>query len=315
VETRAGNWRAIGAASILRPGLLETELGALHPIVVHFALALLVAGVLFRCAWLIGALLRSGRLGFAGPTAAVLLLAGTLAAALAVKSGELASGDAEGIPGAAAAVEEHEEWAEWTLRLFVVVSLLEASALALRRSGRLPPALRTASGILGLAGLFLVYETGEHGGQLVYSHAAGVGTRSGDPRDVGRLLLAGLYQQSVLDRTEGRTEEARGLLELAAARFPEHVEVQLLVAEFQLEDEKDPARALATLRGLTVPKDDGRLRLRHGILTVDALLALDRLPEARATLEQVRREAPDSGLVQIRLQRLQGAAAPAVSPP
>jgi uncharacterized membrane protein len=294
---------------------LETELAPIHPIVVHFAIALLVAGALFRIAWLVGALLRTRRLDFAGPAACVLLFAGTLAAAVAVESGEAASGDAEGIPGAAAVVEEHEDWAGWTLRLFVAVTLLEASALALRRHGKARPALLAASGVLGLLGLFLVYETGERGGHVVYSHAGGVGTRSGDVEDVSRLLLAGLYQQSLVDRTAGRTEEASRLLELAAARFPNHLEVQLLLAEFQLEDRKDASVALATLGRLTVPNDDGRLRLRHGILTFDALLALNRVPEARAVLDRVRKEAPESGLVRTRLQRLERLAAPPVSPP
>jgi uncharacterized membrane protein len=294
---------------------LETELAALHPIVVHFALALLVAGVSFRCAWLGGELLRSRRLEFAGPAACVLLFAGTVAAAVAVKSGELARGDAESVPGAASVVNEHGEWAEWTLRAFVVVSLLEASALTLRRSTRVRHALTAASGVLGLLGLFLVYETGEHGGRIVYSHAGGVGTRTGDPEDVGRLLVAGLYQQSMLDRTEGRTEAAKALLELAAARFPDHLEVQLVLAEFQLEDKQEASLALQTLGRLTVPSDDAALRLRHGILTVDALLALDRQDEARAKLEQVRREAPDNGLVRARLQRLAPRAGAPVSPP
>jgi uncharacterized membrane protein len=296
-------------------GALETQLAAIHPIVVHFAIALLVAGVLFRGAWLVGARLRTRRLDFAGPAACALLFVGTLAAALAVRSGEQARGDAESLPGAAAVVKEHADWAEWTLRLFVVVSLLEASALALRRYGRARQALTAASGVVGLLGLFLVYETGEHGGRVVYSHAGGVGTRSGGAEDVGRLLLAGLYQQSVVDRTEGRTEDASQLLELAAARFPNHLEVQLLLAEFQLEDRKDAPLALTTLGRLTVPKDDAALRLRHGILTVDALLALDRVDEARAVLDQVRREAPGDGLVRTRQERLDRLAAPAVSPP
>jgi uncharacterized membrane protein len=294
---------------------LKTQLAALHPIVVHFAIGLLVSGVLFRCACLVGGLLRTARLEFAGPAACVLLLAGTLATTVAVKSGELARRDAESIPGATPELDEHEEWGDRTLRVFAVVALLETTALVLRQSRKGRSSLRAASGALGLLGLFLVYETGEHGGQAVYSHAAGVGTRSGRVEDVGRLLLAGLYQQSVVDRAAGRTEEAKQLLELAAARLPHDVELQLVLAEFQLEDGKDPARALATLRRLTVPEHDSRLRLRHGLLTVDALLALDRRQEARETLDEVRRNAPGNGLVDLRLRRLEETATPAINPP
>src|SRR6185503_17615469 len=115
---------------------METELAALHPIVVHFAIGFLVAGVLLRGASLLGAFAGSRRLDFAGPAAGLLLLLGTIAAGVSVKSGELARGDAESVPGAAAAVKEHAEWADWTLRLFVVVTLLEAAGLVLTRLGK-----------------------------------------------------------------------------------------------------------------------------------------------------------------------------------
>ncbi|HEY6546652.1 MAG TPA: DUF2231 domain-containing protein [Vicinamibacteria bacterium] len=282
---------------------MERELAPLHPIVVHFAIAFLMAGVLFRLAWLAGALLRTQRLAFAGSGACVLLLLGTLAAFVSVRSGESARGDAEGVPGAELAVREHADWAGWTLRLFTAVAVLEAAALWLARFGKATPAL-IASGVLGIGGLFLVYETGDHGGKLVYSHAGGVGTRSGDLKDVGRLLLAGLYQQSVVDRAEGRPEEAARLLELAAARFPGDVEVQLLLAESQLEDLKDAGRALSILERTEVPRAQAGLRLRHGVLMVDALLASGRAEQARAELARLDVEFPENGLVRVRKQRL-----------
>ncbi|HEY5907076.1 MAG TPA: hypothetical protein VIZ31_03480, partial [Vicinamibacteria bacterium] len=257
----------------------------------------------FRLAWLAGALLRTQRLAFAGSGACVLLLLGTLAAFVSVRSGESARGDAEGVPGAELAVREHADWAGWTLRLFAAVAVLEAAALWLDRFGKATPAL-IASGVLGLFGLYLVYETGDHGGKFVYSHAGGVGTRSGDLKDVGRLLLAGLYQQSVVDRAEGRPEEAARLLELAAARFPGDVEVQLLLAESQLEDLKDAGRALSTLEQIEVPRAQAGLRLRHGVLMVDALLASGRAEQARAELARLDVEFPESGLLHVRKQRL-----------
>ena len=50
------------------------DIGVFHPQVVHFVIALLIAGVVFRLVSL------TGKLTFTGPAAAVLLLAGTLAA-------------------------------------------------------------------------------------------------------------------------------------------------------------------------------------------------------------------------------------------
>lgn len=292
---------------------MELNLGPLHPIHVHFVIAFLVAGVLFRVAWLSGHFLLKGRLAFARPAACALLLAGTLATYVAVLSGKSASGDAEAIPGAHEAVEEHEDWAEWTFRLFVVVSLLEVTGLVLKRYEKAVPVL-AVSGAVGLVGLFLVYETAEHGGKVVYAHAGGVGTRSGDPKDVSRLFLAGLYQQSRLDRREGRAEEAARLVELLAARFPGDLEVQLLLAESQLEDRKDPAAATATLSRLSVPKEARLLRLRHGLLLVDALVAAGQADPAKAALQNVRSEFPESGPVNERLRRMESTT-PVTVPP
>jgi uncharacterized membrane protein len=284
------------------------DLGPQHPIVVHFAIALVVAGVLFRLAWLLGRFVLGGRLAFTGPAACLLLLAGTLATYVAVESGESASGPVDDIPGTHEAVEEHEDWAEWTFRLFVVVSILEAAALVLKPFDKAAPAL-AASGLLGLVGLYFVFETGEHGGQVVYSHAGGVGTRTGNPRDVERLLLAGLYNQSRVDRGAGRSQDSARLIELAASRWPQDLEVQLLLAESQLLDGKDAALATTTLSRLQIPKEERRLRLRHGILLADALAASGHADAALAALQGMKAQFPDDGAVKERMRKLAAAAA------
>ena len=287
--------------------------GQLHPVVVHFAIALLVAGVLFRVASLGGTSFLGGRLAFAGPAACILLLAGTAAVYVAVQSGHAASDEAEAIPGVEPVVHEHEDWAEWTYRLFVVVSMLEVAGVVLARWGKATPAL-LASGALGLGGLYLVYETGEHGGEVVYSYAGGVGTRSRDPRDVNHLFLAGLYGQAMQDRGAGKPADAARLIELLAARFPGDLEVQLLLAESQLEDHKDPAAATATLSRLQVPKDEPRLRLRHGILLSDALVSSGHPDAAKATLHNLKSDFGDSGQLKERLRRLESSPAPTTAP-
>ena len=156
-----------------------------HPELVHFAVALLIVGVIFRLVSL------AGRPAFAGPAALTLLAAGTVAAALSVYSGVAAHGPVERIPGARPAVVEHEEWGIRTRNVFIGVMILEMAALALWRSRR-QRTVYIASAALGVVGLACLYEAGEHGGKLVYAYAGGIGTRSGDPADVGRLLLAGL---------------------------------------------------------------------------------------------------------------------------
>src|SRR5215217_3869905 len=99
-----------------------------HPQFVHFTIALLVVGVLFRIVSLLG------RPAWIGPAALTLLAAGTLAAVLAAQSGTAAHGPVERIPGARQAVSDHEEWGERTRNVFILVTVIEAVAFALSRS-------------------------------------------------------------------------------------------------------------------------------------------------------------------------------------
>jgi uncharacterized membrane protein len=133
-----------------------SDIGFYHPLIVHFVIALAIVGVLSR--WIS----FTGSAKFTGPAAVALLLLGTIAAIVAARSGNDAS----------------------------IVRALEFLAIVGRAAWARPALL--ASGVVGLAALGCIYETGERGGELVYAHAGGVGIRSGDPADVGRLLLAGL---------------------------------------------------------------------------------------------------------------------------
>jgi uncharacterized membrane protein len=270
-----------------------------HPQVVHFAIALLLAGVLFR--WLS----LTGRAAFAGPAAAVLLLAGTAAAVLAVRSGTDAHGPVERVPGARAAVTEHEEAGEWARNVFLVVAALEIGALIVaRRSARVTKGLTLASALVGLAGVGAIYKAGERGGDLVYSYAGGVGIRSGDTTDVSRLLLAGLYHSAQQARTRHDSSAAAELFAEIARRFPDDTTVRLLAIESLVRDKNDGTAALAALARLSVRADDQRLRLRYAFLKADAFLAAGRPDSARATLEQLARDFPDNPRIKDRLAQI-----------
>ena len=271
------------------------QIAAYHPIIVHFTIALLMAGAVFR--WLS----LTGRLPFTNAAAAVLLLGGALTAVAAAKSGTDAHGPVERIPGAAAAVGEHEEWGERARNLFLFVAAAELVALWLARRGRARPAL-FVSGALCLAGTWCLYEAAEHGGELVYSYAGGVGIRTGDPADVGRLLVAAAYNQAAADRKAGRPEDAAAVTAEAARRFPGDPAIQLMYAESLLTDRKDAAAALTVLGKISPPPDDRRLRLRHGLLTADALEAAGKPQEARAALQSLQAAFPDNARVRQRLE-------------
>lgn len=268
-----------------------------HPQIVHFVIALLVVGVIFRL------LSLAGRPAFLGPAAFTLLLVGTIGSFLAVRSGDAAHGPVERIPGVRPAVIEHEEWGERTRNIFVIVIVIETLGLAMWRSPRRRMVL-AVSAVAGLVGLYALYETGEHGGELVYSYAGGVGIRSGDPQDVRRLLLAGLYQQAQVDRREGRAADAAVLISEAARRFPGNIEVQLLAAESLLLDRKDPHAALAALRAIEAPQDNRPIRMRHTLLTADALVASGQRDGAIAVLQGFLTDYPDVAPVKQRLDEL-----------
>jgi hypothetical protein len=245
----------------------------------------------------------AGRPAFVAPAALTLLAIGTIAATLAVQSGTAAHGPVERVPGARAQVVEHEEWGLRTRNMFFIVMAAEAVALLLWRSPRRRLAY-AASGVLGLVGMFCLYEAAEHGGELVYSYAGGIGIRSGDPADVNRLLLAGLYNGAQSERKAGRHDEASKLMALAAERHPNDAEVQLAAAESLLLDRKDPRAAIEKLRSVQPPQDDRSLRIRHGMLTADALEAAGQKEGAAAVVQALVTEYPDVVRLKQRLETL-----------
>src|SRR6185436_9919244 len=149
-------------------------MGALHPQVVHFTIVLAIIGVAFRLVSLLG------KPAFASPAATTLLLLAAASAVVSVRSGTAAHGPVERAPGARPAVMEHEEWGERTQTVLLVLGAIENLGLALRKSPK-ARVVQAVAAVVGLGAVFCVYETGEHGGELVYAYAGGVGIRSGDP--------------------------------------------------------------------------------------------------------------------------------------
>jgi uncharacterized membrane protein len=275
---------------------MPPNLAAFHPQVVHFVVGLLIIGVLFRLVAL------TGRLKWAGPAATTLLVIGGVAAWVAAKSGTAAHGPVERIPGARDAVVEHEEWGERTRNVFLGVAALELVALAL--SAGAARTVRAVSGLAGLAGVYVLYETAEHGGELVYAYAGGVGIRSGKPEDVGRLLVAGLYNESQLARKAGKGEDANRLIRVMVDRNPTDATTHLMWAESLLLDMKNPTAALAALDSVSVRPDDARLRPRHDMLVADALREAGHRDSARVVLQTLATQFPANGRVKAKLDSL-----------
>ena len=272
------------------------DIGVFHPQVVHFVIALLVVGVGFRLLSLLN------KWPWLNPAATALLVLGAGASVVAVRSGTDAHGPVERVPGSRPAVVEHEEWGERTRNLFLVVGALELVGLALADPRR--RWLRYATAALGIAGLGAVYETGEHGGDLVYSYAGGVGIRTGDPEDVKRLLLAGLYHQAMADRAAKRPEDAATLFGQMVRSFPDDPTIQVLGAESLLRDRNDLTGARAAVAAIRVPEGDARTRRAVATLTADIFIAAGQKDSARAILEPLLAETPTNARLKAKLDSL-----------
>lgn len=151
-----------------------------HPILVHFPIALLFVSVLFD---LLGTALsrdsfREGALWLLG-----LGLTGGITAAVA---GVMAEDAAEKAGIAESLIETHETLAQATL---VIMAVLLLSRLVLRNRF----STRTFAAYLAVAalGLLALIATGHTGGDLVYQHGAGVTAIPHAPHPIAQHLQGG----------------------------------------------------------------------------------------------------------------------------
>jgi uncharacterized membrane protein len=256
-----------------------------HPQLVHFTIVLAIVGVVFRVVSL------TKKVAWTGPAASTLLIAAAAFGFVTAMSGHRAHGPVERVPGAAEAVQEHEDAGDWARNALLLVGLLEVGALALG-TRKAAGVVRVVSALAGLVTLAIVYEAAEHGGELVYSYAGGIGIRSGDPDDVSRLLVAGLYHRANADRAAGKFDDAARLIDELARRAPNDTSVKMLVIESQIKDRHDPAGALTALRQIQPAADDFRGRFRHDFLMADAYKAAGSIDSARAVLEALKKAVP-----------------------
>lgn len=147
-------------------------LASLHPKMVHFAIALLSIYVLFEILYAIF------KKDIFNQTAMYLLLFGILGAVASLLTGNQAYHYAEylfdnyDVKIPLGLMEEHEEFAKITTFWFIGLLIIR---FFLNIKNKLNGYLHILVLFFAIVGMYFIYETGEHGGKLVYEH--GVGTK------------------------------------------------------------------------------------------------------------------------------------------
>lgn len=145
-------------------------LAGLHPKLIHFPIAFLYVYVLLE---IVGVL--SGKTFFQ-KSAHLFLFLGVLAAVIAVMSGNQAADIASKLKDKGAIVpldliSQHEDYATFTLWYFTGLLVLRTYVVIKKKFKGI---ILYIFILLALAGAYLIYQTGEYGGRLVYDN--GIGT-------------------------------------------------------------------------------------------------------------------------------------------
>lgn len=138
----------------------------IHPLLVHFPIVLLIAAVLFDATGLV-----FKKLKWLEKSALLLYVVGTIAIVVTYFTGQSAA-DSIDIPSKAIpAVTDHADWAEITLWFFIVFSIVRLSIGLWIKSVKL--AITGFIVIIGFVGIYLLYQTGDHGAKLVFGYGLG----------------------------------------------------------------------------------------------------------------------------------------------
>jgi uncharacterized membrane protein len=161
---------------------------ALHPLVIHFPIALLLIAPLFV---VVGAVISPPKGRAFLMSALILMVLGTVSVFLAVETGEAAGQVAGLTPAIKATLKQHQDLAETTRVLFSLLTVAFAALLfvsgSLELDRRLNAALLAAFLIFYATGALFLVNTARHGGHLVHEFgvrapvAASVVTPAGAP--------------------------------------------------------------------------------------------------------------------------------------
>ncbi|MBO6576715.1 MAG: hypothetical protein JJ896_13885 [Rhodothermales bacterium] len=146
--------------------VFEYQIEVLHPLAVHFPIALLIVAALVVAVWAWNDRQSTLR------GAAALAVLGATAAVFAERTGEKMAEHSEGAPMVERFVELHESAADWTVLVSVALAVLLLTFLLgdrlwPHRAGT-PRPVRISMALLALVAALLVAWTGHIGGVMVW---------------------------------------------------------------------------------------------------------------------------------------------------
>jgi len=234
----------------------------IHPMIVHFPIALLFVAALVDT---VGMILRSN--DFVRKGAFSLYLLGTAGVVAAYFSGEQAADSVFLATEANALLTEHSDLGHYTLYFFGGYALVRLVMFGLNLEAR--TALRATAWAIGLVGIGLTTVTADHGGELVYRHGAGVQAAQSE---------APVFSLSDSSETSGPVMNEDGGWTFKPTRAAAWMEDMTLYGdrdglETSLRDGGDRGDVL----GLTVSGDPVMIIFDHTMssLQIDAVMNLD----------------------------------------
>ncbi len=143
--------------------MFDYTIPVLHPLAVHFPVALLMAAAPVAVVW------AWRRTAFWRGALAALLVLGALGAGAAYATGGAMAEQSEGVPIVDLFVAQHARLGAWTLGVSLAAALAVLTLAAWEARGlRLPTPLRWAAVGLALAAALLAAWTGHLGGLMVW---------------------------------------------------------------------------------------------------------------------------------------------------
>ena len=185
----------------------------IHPMIVHFPIALLIIAVLVD---LLSIMMKKQR--WFRHAATLLYSVGAVSAIVTYLTGRNAA-DTVMLPAAASpVVNEHSDWAFRTVWFFGILASVRLSLSFIIEEQKYAVTLPLF--VAGLAGIFLLYETAEHGGQLVFQY--GVGVRAVSTKDESiRVPADETVEPGIIESGDGswKWQPGKGALNILHEQF------------------------------------------------------------------------------------------------